>query len=78
LAFIAAAAAKMIYVKIPIFDWGYAYLALTSWSFVLLAGAAFIAALITMVVAGARSAGVGKPPIPPDAKTELSTKPGQV
>ncbi|WP_035966430.1 hypothetical protein [Bradyrhizobium sp. YR681] len=59
LAFIAAAAGKVIYERIPIFDWHYGFLALISWSFVLLAGGAFIAALITMIIAGARSAGGG-------------------
>lgn len=55
LAFIAAAAGKMLYGGIPLVDLSVASLALTSWSFVLGAGGAYVAGLIAMIFSAARS-----------------------
>jgi hypothetical protein len=52
--FIAAAAGKIIYGEIPLFNLGYWQLALTSWFFVLVAGSSYVAGLITLAVAAAR------------------------
>ena len=52
--FIAAAAGKIIYGEIPLFDFSYWQLALTSWFFVLIAGSSYVGGLITLAVAAAR------------------------
>jgi len=56
--FIAAAAGKIIYREIPLFNWSYWSLALMSWFFVLISGGAFVGGLVTMAIAGARSMGI--------------------
>ncbi|WP_129156276.1 hypothetical protein [Bosea sp. Tri-44] len=58
LSFIAAAAGKIIYGNIPLFNWNYWHLALISWFFVLFGGGAFVGGLVAMAIAGARSMGV--------------------
>jgi hypothetical protein len=53
--FIAAAAGKVIYGEIPLFNFSYWQLALTSWFFVLFAGGSYVTGLIALAVAAARS-----------------------
>lgn len=54
MSFIAAAAGKIIYGKIPILNWEYWSLALTSWAFVLLAGGTYVGGLIALAVSTAQ------------------------
>ncbi len=66
MSFIAAAAGAILYGDIPLLNLDYWHLALISWFFVLVAGAAFAGGLIAMVFAGARSLGFEQPnPITP-------------
>lgn len=55
MAFIAAAAGKILYGDIPLFNWSYWNLALTSWAFVLIAGGTYIGGLIALAWSAARS-----------------------
>ena len=55
MAFIAAAAGKILYGEIPLFNWNFWTLALTSWAFVLLAGGTYVGGLIALAWSAARS-----------------------
>jgi len=55
--FIAAAAGKVLYGAIPIFNFSYWKLAVTSWTFVLVAGISYVAGLAMLVRAAAWAMG---------------------
>ena len=54
MAFVAAAAGTVLYGSIPLFDLGFARLAFLSWTFVMLAGATYVAGLIALAISAAR------------------------
>lgn len=55
MAFIAAAAGKILYGSIPLFDIDYWRLALIAWAFVLLSGSAYGSGLIALAISAARA-----------------------
>lgn len=55
MSFIAAAAGKVLYGEIPLFNWTYWSLALVSWAFVLAAGVTYVGGLIALAIAAARA-----------------------
>ena len=62
MAFIAAAAGKILYGEIPAINYSYGYLALTSWIFVVVAGMSYVGALTALALSVARAIAAGPPP----------------